>query len=119
MKIDESKIEESVRNILQGYMNIINTDSAEVSIADYLLLRKQVIYEHQLFAHNEDYAAQEPNNIVLMGKAPKYVRKPEYPKTSETVSVQNGSSSLDRAPAAALLTEDAISELDILNSIED
>lgn len=119
MKIDESKIEESVRNILQGYMNIMNTDSAEVSIADYLLLRKQVIYEHQLFAHNEDYAAQEPNKIVLLGKAPKYVRKPEYPKTTETISDQNGSSSHDLASAALLNTEDAINELDILNSIKD
>ena len=118
MKIDESKIEESVRNILQGYMNIMNTDSAEVSIADYLLLRKQVIYEHQLFAHNEDWADQEPNNIVLMGKAPKYVRKPEYQKPFEMVSAQNGISSHDRPPAA-LNTEDDINELDILNSIRD
>lgn len=125
---DENTIDASIRSILQGYLNIVGTDSVEVTIEDYLLLRKQAIYEQHL---SKPKADTEPDtelfvheNSTPVESTPRYssarqeVQKPEH--RTQSVQKKSGTGNVTVQFSTAVSDTDITpNEVDILNSIKD
>lgn len=124
MEKDENTIDASIRSILQGYLNIVGTDSVEVTIEDYLLLRKQAIYEQHLLKPKANTELFTHENNIPVESTSRYssvkqeVQKPEHRTQSVQRKTETGNVTV-QFPTAVPDTDITPNEVDILNSIKD